>query len=204
MAYGINQSCESNYNAMLYSKTNIDGYFFDAVTKVDYEHTLSVTSHPVQTGANITDHSYMEPKKISMTVCMSDVMVSRYGSQFSGSWSRSRKGWDILVKLQENRVPVSVLTRLGRYDNMVIISLKQSDENSKDNTALHADVILQEVIMARLGYAKVSSMPAKSYYSMNGVVSSDEFDFDSYNATALATLTNTYRTSDKQKYELNS
>lgn len=178
MAYGINQQGQEAYNAMLYSKTNIDGYFFDAVTKVTYTHDLEVTTHPVQTGAEITDHSYMQPKSLELIVCMSDVMVSRFGSQFSGSWSRSRAGWEILCKLQENRVPVSVLTRLGRYDNMIITSLSQTDNNSNDHTALHATVSLQEVLMAQISYAKVSSQPAKSYYSMSGIISSEKFDYE--------------------------
>lgn len=178
MAYGTQQSGEEAYNAMLYSKTNIAGYFFDAVTRVTYTHDLEVTTHPVQTGAEITDHSYMHPKELELTVCMSDVMISRFSGQFTGSWSRSRAGWDILKKIQEDRVPVSVLTRLGRYDNMLITSLTQTDSNSNDHTALHAQVSLQEVLMAQISYAKVSSQPAKSYYSMSGIISSEKFDYE--------------------------
>lgn len=160
-----------NYNALLYSKTNIDGYFFDAYTDVEYTHNLTVTSHPVQSGANIADHAYMEPKEIMLTVCMSDVMKSRYSGQFSGGWSRSRNAWDVLTKIQENRLPVSVLTRLGRYDNMLITSLKQTDDY-KQLYGLKASVTLRQIFVVKTKYAKVSLSPATTNKSVSGAVNS--------------------------------
>ena len=54
--------------AMIFCKTNIAGYFFDGFMSVDYTHDLEVTSNPVETGASVSDHSYVKPAEIQMLI----------------------------------------------------------------------------------------------------------------------------------------
>src|SRR5690348_15645087 len=39
-------------------------YIFDAVLRVDHHQRLRITDHPVQTGANITDHAFRDQPTI--------------------------------------------------------------------------------------------------------------------------------------------
>ena len=58
------------YDAMLYCKTNIGGYFFDGFMQVDHNIELQTTENPVETGASIVDHAYVKPAEVVMRVMM--------------------------------------------------------------------------------------------------------------------------------------
>lgn len=141
---------------MVLLQTNIGGLFFDAVVHVDTEESLTITSHPVQNGANISDHAFREPTHITMDVRMSDVMASRSPGQFSGAYTKSVSAYRRLVDLQRSRIPFSVLTRLGSYNNMLIESVNVPDEPAMMN-GLSCTVSMREVLVANVATAKVSA-----------------------------------------------
>ena len=62
----------ANNNAVIYTKTNIGGLFFDCYVSFSHNSELEITSHQVETGANISDHSYVKPKTLVVEVMMSD------------------------------------------------------------------------------------------------------------------------------------
>ena len=70
-------------------KTNIGGFFFDAFLKIDHNSRLKITDHPVEEGANIADHAYVEPQSLTMEVGMSDVCNSLIEGQFQQKYTRS-------------------------------------------------------------------------------------------------------------------
>ena len=143
------------YDSLLYCKTNIGGYFFVFFLNVNVTSQLEMTSHPVETGSAISDHSYMQPKEVSMTIIMSDVHDSLVPGQFEGSWSRSIKAYEILKKIQEERVPVAVLTRIGLFNNMVIKTLSV-DDTEKEVWGLRCNVTLVELPVARVRTVEIS------------------------------------------------
>lgn len=144
------------YDAMLYCKTNIGGYFFDGFMEVEHNRTVTVTQNPVETGASIVDHAYVNPATIRMRVMMSDVHQSLVSGQFEGSKFRSVNAWQLLQKLQADRIPMNVFTRLGLYSNMLITSLSTTDDASTFR-ALNADVTLTEIPVARVRTVKISA-----------------------------------------------
>ena len=93
-----------------------------------------------------------------MQVLMSDVHRSIYPGQFDGAKSRSLAAWDVLKKIQESRIPCSVFTPLGLYNNMLIATI-DTTENSKTVHGLNATVTLQEIPIARVKTVKISSAP---------------------------------------------
>ena len=93
---------------LCYVKTSIGGFFFDAVFRTNHESHLRITSHPVQGGANISDHCFMEPARITMEIGMSDANPSVVFGQFlGGSGSKSQAAFDELRKGDTTR---SVIT----------------------------------------------------------------------------------------------
>lgn len=146
------------YNALLYCKTNIGGYFFDGFMSVSHNIETQITENPVETGAAIVDHAYVKPAVVTMKIAMSDVHDSFVKGQFSGGWSRSTTAWNILKKLQSDRIPMSIFTRLGQYNNMIIKSLSASDD-SDTIYSLNADVVLQQIPVARVRTLKISAAP---------------------------------------------
>ena len=144
------------YDAMLYCKTNIGGYFFDGFMQVDHNIELHTTENPVETGASIVDHAYVKPAEVVMRVMMSDVHQSLVPGQFTGTRFRSANAWQVLRKLQSDRIPMSILTRLGLYNNMLITKLSASD-TAETFRALSAEVTLKEIPVARVKTVKISS-----------------------------------------------
>ena len=115
------------------SATNTD--FFDGFIDDTINSELEVTSNPVETGVAVTDHAYLKPRQIVMNVKMSDVHQSLVPGQFTGGWSRSVTAFEILQKMQSDRIPVSVVVRLGIFQNMIIQKLvaKNSAENRNES-----------------------------------------------------------------------
>lgn len=141
---------------LIYCKTNIKGFFFDAVLNVSTEHGATITSHPVQSGANISDHMYLEPVQITMEIGMSDAMASMVRGQWTGASTKSISAYRKLCELQAARIPFTVLTRLNKYPNMVIRSISVND-NVETLYGLRATVNLQQLIMASVVSEKVSA-----------------------------------------------
>ena len=143
--------------ALLYCKTNIGGYFFDGFMKINHSRSTNITTNPVETGASIADHAYIEPAKVTMSIIVSDVHSSIVSNQFEGaSKSRHVNAWNLLKQLQEDRIPCSVLTKLGLYNNMLIQSLSAEDTSETPNSLL-AEVVLQEIPIARVRTVKISA-----------------------------------------------
>lgn len=162
-----------NVLQMVMLDTNIGGLFFDAIIHTDIEEQLTITSHPVQTGANISDHAYREPSRVTMEVFMSDVMASRLPGQFTdagmgflsgvdvasavmAAGSRSVSAYQRLKELQRAKVPFSVYTRLGVYKNMMIENISTPDDANTAN-GLRCTVSMREVLLAQVATTKVSA-----------------------------------------------
>ena len=140
-------------------KTNIGGLFFDAVISVSTEHTATITSHPVQLGANISDHMYLEPISITMEIAMSDAMDSMVYGQWIGGYTKSVSAYRMLCDLQARRIPITVLTRLNKYPDMVIESISVNDDY-KILYGLRATVSLKQVFVAE---ATTDTVSARSW-----------------------------------------
>lgn len=143
-------------NALLYCKTNIGGFFFDGFLKVSHDRRLTTTKNPVETGASIVDHAYMEPSVITMDIIMSDTHESLISEQFVGGYARHVQAWQILKELQENRIPMFVFTKLDSYENMVITSM-QADDTADTYSSLRATVELTEIPVARVKEVQITS-----------------------------------------------
>jgi len=154
-------------------KTNIGGYFFDAFLKVDHNSSLRITDHPVEEGANITDHAYVEPKTLTMEIGMSDACISFINGQFTEKYTRSVSAFDVLVNLQEQRIPLKVHTRLKTYENMLIETITVPDDYMTQY-GLRATVGLRQIIVVKTETVvipnRVSKKPHKTGETNRGTV----------------------------------
>lgn len=145
-----------DFQSLIYVKTNVAGYFFDAFLRLDHVSRLKITEHPVQTGAAISDHSYLEPKELTIEIGMSDTAQSLVNGQFSDGWSRSVTAYQVLRDLQAQRIPLQINTRLGIYQNMLIESISVPDDY-KSLYGLKATVTFREIIVASVNTVKIST-----------------------------------------------
>ncbi|WP_289141555.1 phage baseplate protein [uncultured Brevibacillus sp.] len=146
-------------SSLVYLKTNIGGWFFDAFLRSTHTSRLKITEHPVQTGSALTDHAYLESQELTMEIGMSDVATSLIPGQFTGGWSRSVQAFKVLKELQALRVPLQIHSRLGLYQNMLIEEISAPDDFTTLN-GLRCTVTMREIVVAQVRTVKISSKPA--------------------------------------------
>jgi hypothetical protein len=140
---------------------NVENYFFDAVFVTDHSTQRQITSHPVQWGAAITDHSYQEPASVSLQIGMSDVMDSFDSNQYaSQSLSKSVNAYRMFITLQKTGVPVTLNTKLQRYTNMVIANINTSDD-ARTIYSLKATITFKEILIGETSKVSKSAYPAE-------------------------------------------
>lgn len=112
-------------------------FVFDSVLSTEHSSTVTVTKHPVQYGASITDHAVNEPDEVSVSVGMTDAAAGV-------DENHSVNAFGLLKQIMEKREPVTLVTRLKTYQNMVITSMSVPDDYTTMN-ALKATIIFTHV-----------------------------------------------------------
>jgi len=147
-------------------------YIFDAVFKITHSRRLRKTSHPVLTGANISDHAYIEPSRITLEVGMSDAMASYSQGVWTGFSTKSISAWQVIKGFQVGKTLITLTTRLDTYVNCLLIDATTPDDN-KTKHALKASLVLEETLSASV--ASVQTVSARSQTTgstSNGVIQS--------------------------------
>lgn len=175
---------KTSYQGLLYCKTNIGGYFFDGFLDVTHSSNLEITENQIETGASVVDHAYMKPVTLSMTVLVSDVHQSIVPGQFSEGWRRHTSAWQLLKRLQADRTPLSVFTKLALYDNMLIKSIDAVDTDQTLHS-LKAEVTLQEVPVATLKTVKISAADQTTLNAEIGKVNAQYLTNSDWSTLAL-------------------
>lgn len=133
------------------AKVRIGGLVFDAIIKTDHTSKVTATSHPVEYGANISDHAYVEPAEISIEVAVSN---TERRSTF-GKGDRAKNAFVELMKLQHSRKLIAVSTRYKTYTNMLITSISVPDDYLTMDT-FRASIMLKEILVVTTSKVKVS------------------------------------------------
>lgn len=95
-----------------------------------HDSQIEISEIPIETGARITDHAYVMPKKVTL-----DIADGNATATFSA-----------LVRFQESRVPFTLVTGLTVYRNMLIKSI-EADRDAAHAKILAAKVEVQEAII---------------------------------------------------------
>lgn len=105
--------------------------------------TLAVTKQPVQQGASITDHAYMEPTVFSHTIY--------FAANLTISLS---KLYQQLQTLQQSRVPFNIVTPKRVYTSMLMTTLTCSTDQKTENV-LSITASYQQIILVPIGTLQV-------------------------------------------------
>ncbi len=145
-----------------------DMYVFDAVFKLEHTTSLRTTDHPIQTGANVVDHSYQLPERLMCEIGMSDAMDAYYQDQWQEYSAKSVSAYKKLKEIQYSRMPLTIDTRLNTYRNMVIEHMHAPDD-FKTVYGLRCVITLKQLITAQVKATKVSVRPHASNKTSGGV-----------------------------------
>lgn len=144
-------------------------YFFDAVMRLDHNQDLRITRHPVQNGASIVDHAYLEPARLVLEVGMSDAMDSYTPGQYTSAGAKSVSTYQTFLNLQALRVPLTVNTRLKQYQNMQLVNIRAADTNAT-KTALRMLLTFEQIIVGTVTSQPQSNRPDQSNSNQDGTV----------------------------------
>lgn len=90
----------------------------DVIEKETLESTLKITREPVEFGADITDHAYVEPKRIVF-----EGVIGGSLDRSSSGRAEAVAGWQALKRLQESRIPFTLISGLDVHRNILIEKL---------------------------------------------------------------------------------
>lgn len=153
-------------------KRTLGGIVFDAVFEENHEDSLSITEHPVEQGAAISDHAYKKPVSVTIRAGASDSGGGLIGGavrSITGE-KRSVSVYEQLRKLQDSREPFDIVTGKRAYKNMLIETLSVSTDATTEN-ALIVTADCREVIIVRTVITSVPPRERHSNGSKTGAIS---------------------------------
>ena len=153
IATGINQG-EKALIRLLQNPRAIGGRTLDCVLFERHSDTMTITSHPVQYGAQISDHAYMNPKSVMLKI------VDTGGLKFGGSgvsFTTIKDLYQIFLDMQSSRGMLSVLTGKRIYSDMLIEAIEEETDRETENM-LGVTLYCKQVITAYTSVQKVVSL----------------------------------------------
>jgi len=123
-------------------------FAFDAVLSEEHSQAATITTDPVETGFALSDHIYHEPDRLTVEIAVSDYALHpSTDDPFASSTSRSMKAFDLISKVKRAGEPISVVTGLKLYDNMMILNIS-CRQDAATASALIARVEFEQVTIA--------------------------------------------------------
>lgn len=109
---------------------------------------VTATRHPVDIGANISDHAYREPATLVCEFAWSDSSML-LNSMIDGSLFRGLRSsndvYEKLLALKDQLQLLTVTTGKRTYKNMLIVQLKTTTTEDTEN-CLKMEITFQEVL----------------------------------------------------------
>lgn len=147
--------------ALFLKNRSIGGYIPDVVLEERHEDRLEITEHPIENGANITDHAYKQPAEVEIRV-MWRQNYTPVGSFLFGNQIGSKSDvYDGLLRLQRDRTLIDVVTGKRTYKNALIEELRVTTDGDTEN-ALEVRARIKELIIVDTSITKLSSATTRS------------------------------------------
>jgi hypothetical protein len=135
-------------------QNNIGGIEIQATLEEVHNAQVEVTDHPVEAGAEITDHSFNRPVEVILRCAWSNssldaiegAVLNLLQNGFSGGGDYVSGVYTQLKALKEARQPFDIVTSLQLYQNMLITGLSIT-RDVKSSQALMASITCREVIL---------------------------------------------------------
>jgi hypothetical protein len=143
-------------------------YVFDCYFSGNIVSELRKTQHPVQTGANISDHAFLLPVTINFDIGMSDTGKS-FNSSWDGASTKSVHALQTLRDWQKNRTFVNCVTKFGTTEHLLVEHIA-THLTSKTIYGLRASITLGQVYLVSISATTVSARPAATSSTSQGSI----------------------------------
>jgi Dit-like tail protein len=126
---------------LIFRARSIGGIIADATVEEVGIDELTITAHPVEQGAAITDHAYKQPARVLIRAGWSNSSLRALGNP-----NYAQDVYTLLLGLQASREPIDVLTGKRPYPSMLIERLQQTTDETSEN-ALMIVVECRQIIL---------------------------------------------------------
>lgn len=133
-------------------------YVFDAIWRAAHSLKLELTKKPVQSGFNISDNAVQVQPRITLEIGMNDTMDQFTAGMWTGNSSKSVSAFLTLQKLLQNRVLLTLNTRLQTYQNVMLIQCDPV-EDAKTQYGLRATLVFEQVFLVTLASQTQTARP---------------------------------------------
>ncbi len=123
---------------------SIGGIVAACTIEEDHDDELELTDHPVELGASVTDHAFMRPVGVRITIGWGAGQIQPLSQIYAK-----------LLALQASAVPFDIVTGKRKYRNMLITSLGTQTDSDTENT-LRVVLSCREIIIVQ---TLVTTMP---------------------------------------------
>lgn len=147
---------------VLFIQRNIGGFVADCTISEEHSDEMVITKHPVEQGAEITDHSYLQPARVTVTAGWSN---SSPGALGNPSYVQSM--YAALLSLRATRQPFDVVTGKRAYTNMLFQRISTRTDEKTEN-ALIIEAELQEILIATTSTVSTPDSSVMNSPSNNG------------------------------------
>lgn len=117
---------------------------FDVATDIQHSYSAEVTSHPVESGADVSDNVLQKPTELTISGVISNTPVVFAGASTIDD-GRAKTALENLLDLKDQGQPIDVVTPLREYTNMVITGIT-APQNARVGDAVECTVTLKEVV----------------------------------------------------------
>src|SRR5438132_10006682 len=147
------------------TRTRIDTLELDAAIAEMHSGANEITDHPVEDGADITDHVRVKPDTVTIEGIISNTPVVASSARFEGGLetseqngvlvvsgvgadtldeARADSAYQQLLKIKEDRLPVVIITSLRQYERMVLERLNVP-RDARTGSALRFSATFRQV-----------------------------------------------------------
>lgn len=146
------------------------GTFSAYITLEEHHHDeMVITDHPVEQGAQISDHAYKKAAELTITIGWTNSSLAAVASLQLGNYSAY--AYERLLTLQKLRELFSISTGKRKYQNMLIQSIDTTTDARTENAfiaTLHCrEVIVVQTTTSQLVPAEKQAMPQKTAQPVN-------------------------------------
>jgi hypothetical protein len=153
---------------------------FDVVVSEAHDAEVEVTEHPVEQGANITDHARVKAEAVTLDALVSNTPLAdslrlENGQPKEFPWQAPGRAQDIYLQLRDlkdARQLVTVATQRGTYTNMVITRLSVP-VTVETGEALRFTITLKQVRLVSTSTVK-TQMPQKQKLGKQAATPTEE------------------------------
>lgn len=128
-------------NPILIRQRNIAGFIPNVTVRESHRDELVVTDHPVEQGAQVSDHAYKRPSSVLLEVGYSNSALAGLGDP-----NYVQDTYQDFLALQASRVPFDIVTGKRSYTNMMLTSIATTTDE-KTEYSLPMVLECREVIL---------------------------------------------------------